>query len=73
LLNLVAVLEAAQMGPEDVVKLTCYFVGQQDREVFYEARRRLLPGVAPAGTMIGIASLEPGFLLEIEAIAARRD
>jgi enamine deaminase RidA (YjgF/YER057c/UK114 family) len=70
LLNLVAVLEAGGMTPSDVVKLTCYVVGDQDRETLYDARRRLLPGAAPAATVIGIAALAPGHLLEVEAIAA---
>ena len=71
--NLVAVVDAAGMTPRDLVKLTCYVVGDQDRETLYDARRRLLPDAAPAATVIGIASLAPGHLLEVEAIAARAD
>jgi 2-iminobutanoate/2-iminopropanoate deaminase len=68
--NLIAVLGAARMAPSDIVKLTCYVVGEQDREVLYDARRRLLPGASPAATVVGVQSLGRGMLVEIEAIAA---
>ena len=71
LVNLLAVLNAAAMGPENIVKLTCFVVGQQPLAALYDARRRRLPNVAPASTTLivqGLAALE--WLIEIEAIAA---
>jgi enamine deaminase RidA (YjgF/YER057c/UK114 family) len=69
--NLIVVLEAARMTPPDIVKLTCYVVGAQDLEVLYAARRRLLPGSAPAATVIVVQALAaPELLVEIEAVAA---
>jgi enamine deaminase RidA (YjgF/YER057c/UK114 family) len=69
--NLLVVLETAQMTPADLVKLTCYVVGAQDFDVLYAARRALLPGCAPAATVIVVQALAgPELLVEIEAIAA---
>lgn len=74
LINLLAVLAAAHMTAADIVKLTSYVVGKHDLEVLYAARRRLLPGSAPASTVIVVEALaESGFLVEIEAIAAADD
>ena len=71
LVNLRAVLTAAAMSPEQVVKLTCYVVGQQPLAALYEARRRHLPNVAPASTTVIVQGLAaPEWLIEIEAIAA---
>jgi 2-iminobutanoate/2-iminopropanoate deaminase len=71
LVNLRAVLKAAAMGPENVVKLTCYVVGQQPLAALYDARRRHLPNVAPASTTLIFQGLaNPEWLIEIEAIAA---
>jgi len=69
--NLLALLAAARMGPEHIAKLTCYVVGSQKLDALYDARRRLLPGVAPASTTVIIQGLaSPEWLVEIEAIAS---
>lgn len=69
--NLLALLAAARMGPEHIAKLTCYVVGRQKLDAMYEARRRLLPGVAPASTTVIVQGLaSPEWLVEIEAIAS---
>lgn len=71
LANLIAVLAAADMKPENVVKLTCYVVGNRPLAPLYDARRRLLPNVGPAATTIIVQGLAaPEWLIEIEAIAA---
>jgi 2-iminobutanoate/2-iminopropanoate deaminase len=71
LVNVLAALKAAAMGPEHVVKLTCFVVGQQPLAALYDARRRHLPNVAPASTTLIIQGLAaPEWLIEIEAIAA---
>jgi 2-iminobutanoate/2-iminopropanoate deaminase len=71
LANMLAVLKAAAMRPEHVVKLTCFVVGQQPLAALYEARRRHLPSVAPASTTVIVQGLAaPEWLIEIEAIAA---
>jgi 2-iminobutanoate/2-iminopropanoate deaminase len=71
LANMLAVLKAAAMRPEHVVKLTCFVVGQQPLAALYDARRRHLPSIAPASTTVIVQGLAaPEWLIEIEAIAA---
>lgn len=69
--NLVTLLSAAGMRPDNVVKLTCYVVGTRPLAPLYEARTRHLPDVGPASTTIIVLGLAaPEWLIEIEAIAA---
>lgn len=71
LTNLVSVLAAAGMKPENVVKLTCYVVGNRSLEPLYDARRKMLANVSPASTTVVVQGLAaPEWLIEIEAIAA---
>lgn len=71
LVNLLAVLAAAAMTPENIVKLTCYVVGDRPLAALYDARRRRLPKVSPAATTLIVQGLAaPEWLIEIEAIAA---
>jgi 2-iminobutanoate/2-iminopropanoate deaminase len=71
LVNLLAVLAAAAMTPENIVKLTCYVVGDQPLSALYDARRRHLPNVSPAVTTLVVQRLAlPEWLIEIEAVAA---
>ena len=71
LTNLIAVLAAADMKPQNVVKLTCYVVGERPLAALYDARRRLLANVGPASTTVIVQGLAaPEWLVEIEAIAA---
>ena len=71
LANLIALLAAANMEPQNVVKLTCFVVGHRPLAPLYEARRRFLPNVGPASTTIIVQGLAaPEWLVEIEAIAA---
>jgi 2-iminobutanoate/2-iminopropanoate deaminase len=71
LTNLRAVLAAAAMTPENIVKLTCYVVGDQPLSALYDARRRHLPNVSPAVTTLIVQRLAmPEWLIEIEAVAA---
>lgn len=71
LTNLIAVLAAADMKPQNIVKLTCFVVGHRPLAPLYEARRRALPKVGPAATTIIVQGLAaPEWLIEIEAIAA---
>jgi enamine deaminase RidA (YjgF/YER057c/UK114 family) len=71
--NLRAALEGAGATPRDVVKLTTYVVDYKPelRAQLAEARAGVF-GTAelPASTLVGIQALaEPGYLLEVEAIA----
>src|SRR5712692_3899967 len=71
--NLRAALEGARAKPADVVKLTTYVVGykQEVRPLLAEARSTVFgPTTLPASTLVGVQALaEPGYLIEVEAIA----
>ena len=69
--NVLAVLEAARMGPRHLVKVTVFLKNLEDAKTFRRVRDRILGKHAPAETMIQVAGLGiPGMLVEIEAIAA---
>jgi len=71
LTNILEILKSANMGPENLVKVTCYLTERTHAKPFREVRDRLFGKHAPAETMIVIAELaSPEFLVEIEAIAA---
>src|SRR5438067_13109360 len=71
--NLRAALEGAGMAPADVAKLTTYVVGYNpELRSSLAAARATIFGAAelPASTLVGVQALaEPGYLLEVEAIA----
>ncbi len=70
--NLYRVLESAEMGKDDVVKLTVFMVREEDLPTFREVRDRFLAGARPAATLIFVKALaRPEWLIEIEATAAR--
>ncbi len=55
---------------DDVVRLNSFLVDAAGYPAYAEARRRLYPGMAPAGTaVIVVGLLVPGALLEVEATA----
>jgi enamine deaminase RidA (YjgF/YER057c/UK114 family) len=71
--NLRTALEGARAKAADVVKLTTYVVGykQELRPLLAEARSTVFgPASWPASTLVGVQALaEPGYLIEVEAIA----
>src|SRR2546426_738133 len=71
--NLRAALEGASVAPADVAKLTTYVVGYTpELRSSLAAARATIFGAAdlPASTLVGVQALaEPGYLLEVEAIA----
>ena len=67
--NVGAILEAAGMGFEDVVKTTCYLSDISDFAAFNEVYARYF--VAHPARSCVAAQLLPGVLCEIEAIAAK--
>jgi 2-iminobutanoate/2-iminopropanoate deaminase len=69
--NLGAVLEAAGLGYEDVVKTTCYLADMDDFRAFNEVYATYFADPAPARTTIQAARLPLDILVEIEAIAVR--
>ena len=71
--NLGTALEGAGATPADVTKITIYIVGYKPelRPLLGEARSAVFgPMTLPASTLVGVQALaEPGFLIEVEAIA----
>src|SRR5213080_1573756 len=71
--NLRTALEGAGAKAADVVKLTTYVVryAPELRPLLPEARAAIFDrGALPASTLVGVQALaEPGYLIEVEAIA----
>lgn len=67
-------LAAAGALPSDIVKLNLYLTRIDRREAVWRARREFLEADGagrcfPAATLVEVSSLQPGVLVEIEAIA----
>jgi len=70
LLNVSAVLAAANMTLTDIVKMSFYLVRREDMDALVEVRKELLDGVRPAITTVFVAGLvSPDWLVEVEVIA----
>lgn len=70
LLNLLAVLREAKMGPENVVKTTVYLADMADFARMNEAYARHLGKQPPARTTIQAGALPMGVRVEIDVVAA---
>ncbi len=69
--NILAILAAAGMGPENLVKVTGFITSAEQVPTFRAVRDRLLGGARPASTLVVVAALAgPQWLVEIEAVAA---
>jgi 2-iminobutanoate/2-iminopropanoate deaminase len=70
--NLARILAAARLAPGNIVKLNTYVVAGQDIAAFRDARRKALGDIRPASTFVFVPQLiDPKYLIEIEAVAAR--
>ena len=70
LLNLEAVLRAADMAFADIVKMSFFLTRREDMAALVEVRKAMLDGVRPAITTIFVAGLvSPDWLVEVEAVA----
>ncbi|MBE1161990.1 RidA family protein [Dyella acidiphila] len=70
--NLGRALAAAGAGPRQVARITVYVVNyERDRclPIIEEARKTLFGDYKPADVVLGVASLSPGYLIEVDAIA----
>lgn len=70
--NLGRALTAAGAVPEQVARITIYVVNyERDKclPIIEEARRTLFGDHKPADVVLGVASLSPGYLIEVDAIA----
>ena len=69
--NLTAVLDAAGLSFDDVVKTTCFLADINDFAAFNAVYVRFMPDPPPARSTFQVAALPRGGLVEIEAIARR--
>lgn len=67
--NILAVLASAGMGAEDLVKVTMILTSRDFLPVHREKRQQYLGEHKPAFTVIVAETLDPRWLLEVEAIA----
>ena len=70
--NVKAVLAAAGMGVENLVKCTHFLTRAEDVATYGKVRARQLGEARPASTLLVISALaRPDMLVEVEAIAAK--
>lgn len=70
--NVKAVLAAAGMSVENLVKVTHFLTRKEDVAAYGKIRARHLGDARPASTLLVISALaRPGLLVEVEAIAAK--
>jgi 2-iminobutanoate/2-iminopropanoate deaminase len=69
--NLKQVLSAAGLSTATLVKVTVFILRMADFGAFNEVYEKELAGARPARSVVGVAALPRGALLEIEAIACR--
>lgn len=70
--NVLAILQAADMGPHDIVRVNGFVTRPEGVPVFREVRDRMLAGAEPASTLLVVAGLaHPDWLVEIEVVAAK--
>ena len=67
--NLVTVLKAAGLGPEHVVKTTCFLADMADFSAFNGVYGEVFSSEPPARSCFAAKGLPLGALVEIEAIA----
>src|SRR5215468_1751227 len=70
--NLGRALAAAGARPEEVSRITIYVVNYKRDEclpIIEAARKTLFGDHKPADVVVGVASLSPGYLIEVDAIA----
>ena len=71
--HIVAMLEKAGMNVHDLVKVTHYLLRASDIPDYVKVRARYLGDARPASMLLIVPGLvRPEFLLEVEAIAAKR-
>ena len=73
LANVLAILGEAGCGPERVLKVTAYLVGVENWPAFDRIYAEAFGEARPARAVVPVPGLHHGYLVEIEAIAARPD
>jgi enamine deaminase RidA (YjgF/YER057c/UK114 family) len=69
--NALAVLAAAGMGPDDIVKVNVFLTRPEDVPLYRAVRDEALEGRRPASTLLVVAALaSPRLRVEVELVAA---
>ena len=68
--NVLRVLAAQGLGPEDAVKVTAYIVGVENWPKFNAIYADVMGAAKPARAVVPVPELHYGYLVEIEAVAA---
>ena len=68
--NVLRVLAAAGLGPEDAIKVTAYIVGVENWPLFNAIYAEVMGAAMPARAVVPVPELHYGYLIEIDAIAA---
>lgn len=72
--NIRAILAAAGMGIEDIVRVNAFVTDRADLPAYMAARDRHVGSPPPASTLMIVSGFNrPEFKVEIEVVAARRD
>ncbi len=71
LVNVLGPLSEAGCGPEHVLRMTVYIVGIENWPAFDSLYAEALGSAKPARSVVPVPELHHGYLIEIEAIAAR--
>lgn len=70
--HIVTMLERADMTVHDLVRVTHYLLRSEDIPEYVKVRTRFLGDARPASMLLVVPDLvRPGFLLEVEAVAAK--
>jgi 2-iminobutanoate/2-iminopropanoate deaminase len=70
--NIIRILKQAEMGVEDIVKLTQHLIRREDLVPYREIRTRYLGDCTPASMLTFLPGLVwPDMLIELEVVAAQ--
>jgi reactive intermediate/imine deaminase len=68
--NMEQILKAADLGFENILRVTVYLLDVNDRHRINPVRQEYFGATRPASTLFGVAQLAiPGMKIEIEAVA----
>ena len=69
--NILAILDASGLGPDDILEATGYVTGPSGVPLFRQMRDKMLGGAKPASTLLIISGLaNPDWLVEVSVVAA---
>ena len=69
--SMLGILADAGCGPDRVLRITAYIVGAENWPAFNRVYAELFGDAKPARTVVPVAELHHGYLVEVEAIGAR--